>query len=114
MTTRQYCKKQQQAKKAKIAPRITQQLPCLSWFIYSSSSLSRKYVVVMILHTQSCSSSEKGYIADTRTRILTQTFLPRLPTKPILMTYSNIENPIYNDPEKTKLLVLVELSRPAS
>ena len=56
----------QRAKKAKIAPRISQQLLCLSWFIYSSSSLSNKYVVVIILQTQSRSSSEKGYIADTR------------------------------------------------
>ena len=60
--------RKQRAKKAKIAPRITQQLPCLSWFIYSSSSISNKYVVVMILQTQSRSSSEKGYIADTRPR----------------------------------------------
>ena len=53
MTTRQECKKQQ---KAKIAPRITQQLSCLSWFIYSSSIPSNKYVVVMVLQTQSRSS----------------------------------------------------------
>ena len=63
-------KKQQHVKskeiKAKIPPRITQQLSCL--FIYSSSSLSNKYKVVMILQTQSRSSSEKGYIADTRPR----------------------------------------------
>ena len=56
------------AKKARTAPRIIQHVPYISWFIYSSGSLSNKYVVVMILQTQSRSSSEKGYIADTRPR----------------------------------------------
>ena len=56
--------------------------------------------MVMILQTQSRSSSEKGYIADTRPRNFDAgIFLPRLLAKPII-------SPIYKDPEKTKIAIL--------
>ena len=57
----------------------------------------------MVLQTQSRSSSEKGYIADTRPRNFDASISAASPAKPIITTHSSSESPIYKDPVKTKI-----------
>ena len=73
----------------------------------------------MILQTQSRSSSEKGYIADTRPRNFDAGISAASPYKTNTnMMHSSSKSPIYKVPEKTKLrslvMVCVKLSRPSS